>query len=823
MNFIFNRYSVLTFLCILLLVCFISFSIDCVAVPAKPGITKFRQPNGEYVDIIIYGDERGHFITTDDGYILSELNDALYFSEFDKEKDKIQPSGFLAKNSLDRDLSTGNFLKTLDKIGMIQKCRNRLFNARKHVLSSNKSTTSSVGAFGLFPDSSYPLNGEQRGVVILVEFSDVKFNTHYDPRDYFSRMLNESGFSDIGGTGSAREYFIENSRGKFRPYFDVYGPVMLNKPMMYYGANDIEGRDMNPAAMIIEACTKLDEEVDFTKYDRDSDGVIDNVFVFYAGRGEASGGSPSTIWPHSWDIRSAVETPLNLDGKVLGKYACTNEWQGEVPDGIGTFVHEFSHILGLPDLYATSYTEAFTPGQWSVMDYGSYNNSSRTPPMYSGFERFALGWSEAPEIKGNRIIEMNNILNDDGYVLSTSADNEKYFIEYRQQKGWDSYLPNSGMLLWHVNYNVNVWNQNSVNNDPERQYVDLIEAGGDMKNESRSFHSFPGTGGIFEFSEETHPAIVSWNDKEFYLRISNIVEKNNRLSAKVSTSGCEILHPENIFITNISDKSVTVSWSEVENATDYILSVYEHEEGVKKKHTTGFDEGLKNMGGWSTNSMTLSQAENNVGEKAPSLTFLRPGGFVESPMMEESISSFSFWCKAFSESTPLFPPEIIIYIKKVDSNDWEEYATYTPILNSKGKRVNYENLPEEVKSIRLWVKGISGVVYYVDDCEIEYGSKSVFKLLPDYPMHLGHITSYAIGGLKPEFSGAVSIIATEGEIFSDESGKILFTTLKENSGINSVEREDDISDKEYYTLGGIRVTNPSKGIYISRKGIKIIN
>lgn len=161
-------------------------------------------------------------------------------------------------------------------------------------------------------------------MVILVQYSDVKFSCA-DPHDYFSRMLNEQGFADLGGTGSARDFFMENSQGKFIPQFDVYGPVTLSKPMSYYGGNTAAGDDRHPDEMVVEACRLLDGEVDFSQYDRDGDGFIDNVFVFYAGRGENSGGGPDTVWPHSADIMDWDTTPYMFDGVRFNRYGCTNE------------------------------------------------------------------------------------------------------------------------------------------------------------------------------------------------------------------------------------------------------------------------------------------------------------------------------------------------------------------------------------------------------------------------------------------------------------------------------------------------------------------
>ena len=188
--------------------------------------------------------------------------------------------------------------------------------------------------------------------MILVEYTDVKFHTaadgyKTDAKDYFTRMLNEDGFNDFGGTGGAAEFYRFNSHGAFRPVFDVFGPVTLSHDMAYYGGNDSwwNGNDLRPEQMVIEACDMLDDEIDFSQYDRDGDGYVDNIFIFYAGRGESSGGSSDTVWPHAWNLASAGYSNEVHDGVIVDRYGCSNEWESGRPDGVGTFVHEFSHMV----------------------------------------------------------------------------------------------------------------------------------------------------------------------------------------------------------------------------------------------------------------------------------------------------------------------------------------------------------------------------------------------------------------------------------------------------------------------------------------------
>ena len=113
-------------------------------------------------------------------------------------------------------------------------------------------------------------------------------------------------------------------------------------------------------------------------------GVItEDVNVVYAGYSEASTGNGDDMWPHSWTLD---EFSLTIDGIIIDAYGCSAEFvgaEGEKMDGIGTFTHEFGHVLGLKDMYDTDeYTDGYglDPGDYSIFASGRYNNKSRTPP-----------------------------------------------------------------------------------------------------------------------------------------------------------------------------------------------------------------------------------------------------------------------------------------------------------------------------------------------------------------------------------------------------------------------------------------------------------
>lgn len=555
------------------------------AVPARPGLVAMRQPDGTEIKVRIVGDEYFHYYLSEDGYLLVNDGDRLYYAGVD-DRDSIMRSAIVAGPAVSRPAEAKVYLRTVDMsrvAAALQRRSAAVRSARLHGLSSRPSSVrrSLQRSVGLF-DTGFPSMGDQKGLVVLVEYQDVKF-TLDNPHDYFSRMLNEDGFSDYGGTGCAAEYFRESSMGRFRPQFDVYGPITLSQSMSYYGGNSSSGgTDRNPQKMAVEACRQLDATVDFSEYDRDGDGIIDNVFIFYAGRGEATGGGANTVWPHSWYVTAAERFPYTFDGVLLDRYACSNEWIDERPDGVGTFIHEFSHVMGLPDLYATDYSDAFTPGGWSVLDYGSYNNSGHTPPLYSVYERYALGWMEPRVIDGPATVRLKTVDTNQGCIIPTSSANEFFLLENRQQTGWDKYIPGHGMLVWHVDYNSSVWNANTVNNSATHQYVDIEEADNTQTEDSRDGDAFPGTAGVTSFTDDTGPSMRTWSGQGLGLPITDITEQSGSVIFNVAGGLPLSGSVTALDATDITPESFTAHWLPVDGAVSYELSVYSLIEGAEK-------------------------------------------------------------------------------------------------------------------------------------------------------------------------------------------------------------------------------------------------
>ena len=298
--------------------------------------------------------------------------------------------------------------------------------------------------------------GEKRFLVILVQWSDQSFKSGF--ADYFYRAMNENGFNDNGSVGSARDYYMDASQLQFRPTFDVVGPVTISRKHNNWPDGDTSKHYKMAQTMVKEAAGKLDNEVDFSLYDSDKDGFVDNVYMVFPGYAQSNGGGEDTIWPHA----SYVSSSETYDGVRIGRYACSSELagnSGSVRTGIGTFCHEFGHVLGLPDLYDTDYEEngeAFHPGSWNLMANGNHNENGRIPARMSLYERFFLGFiKEAKDLDASGEIRLHGLDNPELYRIPTSNEGEFFLPEVRDGKGFDKTLP-AGLIIYHVDRSNNL-------------------------------------------------------------------------------------------------------------------------------------------------------------------------------------------------------------------------------------------------------------------------------------------------------------------------------------------------------------------------------
>lgn len=357
-----------------------------------------------------------------------------------------------------------------------------------------------------------------KGIVILANFKDSKFDPAHTQAT-FDELCNSEHCTVNSGYPSAAQYFADQSKGAYRPVFDVFGPVELTRETEYYGKDKPggeKGDDMYPGDATVEACLLADKQFDinWADYDSDNDGVLDFVYVIYAGLGQAYGGEPNTIWPHNWEISSAredgcctyKEDECVVGGKTIETYAMSGELMaGNTLSGIGTLCHEFGHVIGLPDLYDTSYgynyDNELTPGDWDIMDGGSYNGYGHCPPNYDPWEKYFFGWL-VPENVGyeSKDLELkaNGTEGGKAYQLNTRCRQQGateagwcYYLENRQQSGWDEFLPGHGLLIWKINYDEETWKNNEPNNTDEKPLYTILSASGTTIGTDAN--PFPGT------------------------------------------------------------------------------------------------------------------------------------------------------------------------------------------------------------------------------------------------------------------------------------------------------------------------------------------
>lgn len=323
--------------------------------------------------------------------------------------------------------------------------------------------------------------GKKKCLVILANFADTKFKPEHT-LDLYKQIINGENYSDetLGFKGSVRDYFKAQSGGQFEIDFDVVGPVDLPKGYAGYGKNDASGRDQTALVYpMVEDAVNLAKDMvtDWKQYDWDGDGLVEEVFVLYAGHGQATyPQDPDLVWPH----KSAIDPLTVADGVKVSVYACSCELGAtEAIDGIGAFCHEFSHCMGLKDHYDIN-GRGYGTGFWDIMCFGCYNGNSFLPAEYNSYEKMFCGWkepivlnAEPQKIEGMKALAAGG----DTYIFYNDGnENEYYMLENRQKTGWDAALPGEGLIVLHVDYSKGVWEENQVNYNAARQRMTVIPA-----------------------------------------------------------------------------------------------------------------------------------------------------------------------------------------------------------------------------------------------------------------------------------------------------------------------------------------------------------
>ena len=537
---------------IILSIALAMLTLTASAVPARRTQRTLTLSDGTQVTATLSGDENYHYWKTADGraFVMNEENIPQEIS-LQQAQSKLQAK-VQARNA------------------------HRIAKRTKH-----------KAAWGA---ESNPISGERKGLVILVNYKDKKMqHTQAEYNDYF----NKAGYSDNNCTGSVRDYFLSQSYGKFSLDFDVMGPVTLSKNLSYYGDNDSDGNDKHAAEMVAEAVKLAVSGIDLKKYDWDGDGYVDQVYVVYAGYGEHADAPANTIWPHEYELSEAAKYndgpgALTINGVTIDTYACSSELRGSSGnkmDGIGTACHEFSHCLAIPDMYDTSADgENFGMNVWDLMDYGSYNGEDgfgETPAPFTSYERMYCGWLTPVELtQPCNVNDMPAITKEPVAYLIRNANpkfpGEYYLLENHQQESWDAYAPAHGMLILHVDFNSDVWKQNTVNNVASHQRMTIIPADGKLSHYNTTGDTWPGTSKKTALTDSSNPAAklynLNSNGRKFMGRpIENIAEKNGLISFTFDGGKAlpQLATPTALPATQMTASGFTAQWQKVEGATSY--------------------------------------------------------------------------------------------------------------------------------------------------------------------------------------------------------------------------------------------------------------
>ena len=523
----------------------LAFSVALMAVPASPDTIHYRQADGSIIDVVLNGDEHFHYMTNLQGQWL-RLDDK---------------GNYVVAESLSEDM----------------------INARVSASPMRKARQKQV------TQKRFPTIGSQKSLVILAQFEDLQFVTP-NAQNAFRNMLNQNGYAANGATGSARDFFLASSNGRFNPTFVVVGPYTLPHPMAYYGANTSPNQTDRPARLMQfcrDAVVAASGDVDFAEYDTDNDGYIDNVFIYYAGYSEAEGALQDAIWPHQYGVvPDSVIGSCTFGGKTIASYACTAELKGNTGStmcGIGTFCHEFGHVLGLPDYYHTAKKNMPTLGKWDIMDSGAYLNGGNTPPLHSAFNRFYVGWLSPVQINQATSLNLYALHQDtaisattQAYLLAQGQHNmnpkdpnykEYFIVEYRKKSGWDAYLPDSGMMVWHIDYDQAAWDANTVNNadslQTEKQHLRVF-----IENPNgKRMISNPGA---FHSGDRFMP--VLWSGVILNQNISNIQENKDYCSFDFMGGGIDRTAPVAVEPDVLTYNSMRAAWHPVAAEEDYDVS-----------------------------------------------------------------------------------------------------------------------------------------------------------------------------------------------------------------------------------------------------------
>ena len=460
------------------------------AAKAQPGIFTITQSDGKQLSLRLNGDENNSWYTTADGVLLVQVGTNYYVAQVE-EDGSLRATPQLAHNAEERSETELQTIAHQDK--------EKFYEAAEQVALEAKA----IG-IGTATTPYFPHKGNPKALVILVQFPDTKF-VEEGPKAVFNYYLNgkagDATPSDFGKTiintnlGTVAQYFDNASFGQFQPQFDVVGPVTVSQSASYYGSNSGNSKDVNYLKMVKEACQLVDADVNFKDYDADGDGNVDLVYIIYAGYAESvHGNSTDCLWPKSsngfvgtFDGINVRRHGINNELNYYPGYKFNNNPNILRLNGIGLFCHEFSHCLGLPDLYVTrvaANTDYKCMEYWDLMDEGEYTVNGNAPTPYSPWEQEVMGWKEMETLGSDAAQITMKPYNEEAtaYKINSPSDNQYVILQNIQNQGLYRGMLGHGLLVYRIDYPNSTVNMgdNPNNNANTAPAVTIIPADGEL-------------------------------------------------------------------------------------------------------------------------------------------------------------------------------------------------------------------------------------------------------------------------------------------------------------------------------------------------------
>lgn len=477
-----------------LIVCLMLCSLTTWAAKAESIPVQVRQADGSVITVILCGDEHINWYTTLDGVLLVQGTDNNYYIGKVEKSGNLITTKQLAHEALTRSQAERNLIAKQDKEKFFAYV-NKVAEESENAYNNSPLTRGPIVDTGYGGVPYFPHTGSPKALVILAEFQDTTFTIQDTKKVFTNYLMNEGHFSDTRygqnqNYKGVRGYFKDCSYGQFTPFFDVVGPIKLPRKHAIYGAGN-DRMDL----LLADACAAVDDLVDFAKYDANNDGIVDLVYIIYAGHSaNYHDNKVSNIWPKSGTITISNK----FDGKSIRRYGVSNELNGSDKtsknnkkiNGIGLFCHEFSHTLGLPDIYAY-HTDAENQDDqgmefWDLMDGGTGVRGGRVPASYLAWEREVMGWMNIDELKKDSSIENLKSIDNGGkaYKIVNPNNSNEYIVLQSMQKGawnqgWGDGTYGKGLLAYRVSYpfnKVNVFDY--PNNEKGKPRVIPIPADG---------------------------------------------------------------------------------------------------------------------------------------------------------------------------------------------------------------------------------------------------------------------------------------------------------------------------------------------------------